>query len=287
MIAYTSRFERLSWPLLASIMLSAPLPVAGSEPIQPSLRILDDAAQRRLTIVVDRVSCCGADGGPFEGAAALAQSVMVHRITVDLLHGERRPGEGSGDGARFETSLEARIGAATMVLDFSPLIRTLDLPRPLGLRLLAGDSLWVRARLHSAAGSGLQLRITLDYSPLDGPASRLAVLPVQFTATGASYEWVAPVAGRLMALAGLPSGMPGELLIQDVETGETLWRSPLRSGTDAFGGRSDVAHVGTRVQAGRRYRLTLQFAGGDADPAPQHVVHSLVLAMPSAERIRN
>jgi hypothetical protein len=280
MIARASSFQRLSSQLLVMVALSGTTPVAGAEPAQPWIRVLDDAAHRRLTIVVEHVAVPGADAVTLDGAVRLSRGLMVHRITVELAAGDH-----AVDGAApwFEASLGARIGglATPMTLDFSPGLRALDLPRPLGLRLEAGDSLSVRARAHGAGGV-LQLRITLDYTPLEGPVSRLAVLPMQLTPTGASYEWEAPIAGRLMALAGLPSGMEGELLLQDVETGATLWRSALRAaGGEAFRGRDDVAHVGTPVQAGRRYRLTLQLT--DSATRSAHVVHSLLLPVPSAE----
>jgi hypothetical protein len=282
MIARASRFQRLFCQLLVAVALSCPAALAGAESSQPGVRIVDDAAHGRLTIVVERVRVGTAEPGSFDGAVRLSRGLMVHSITVEVVAMDGHARHGAAAGPWFEASLGARVGGlpTTMMLDFSPAFPALDLPRPLGLRLDAGDSLWVRARADSATGGELQLRIMLDYSPLEGPVSRLAVLPVQLTPTGSSYEWEAPIAGRLMAFAGLPAGMEGELLLQDVETGSTLWRSVLHSaGSEAFSGRSDVAHVGTPVQAGRRYRLTLQLADG-AVPAATHLVHTLLLPVP-------
>jgi hypothetical protein len=278
MNAIARAFERLSCHVLLSAGLFMAAPVAAAEPDPSRLHVFDDAANRRLTIVVEHTATEAAGGRMLAGAVRLPRGMMVHRISVDVV-------DANGDDVMswFEVSVAARFGGlrALTVLEFTHHVRHLALPRPLGLRLDAGDSLAIEGMGFDAGEAMIELRITLLYAPLDGPATRLAVLPVRLLAEGGDYEWRAPVDGRLMALTGLPATLDGELLLQDAETGAVLWRMELRpAGGEGFSGRSGVVHVGTAVEAGRTYRLTLPGPAAGSTAA-EAAVHGLLLHLPS------
>lgn len=265
MITTDMRIQRISCSLLLSTLLFGATSAADAA----TARTMD--AGRQIVIVIGPV----AGGTAFADAIQLPRAVMLHRVTIEVV-------SVSGDvfdAATFEAFLTAMDASLGPLGHFDTGARTLELPRPLGLRLEAGESLAVRGTVSTSLPDDLYVSIRLDCEPLDGPVSRLAVLPVRIRFAGAAVsEWRAPVDGRLMALAGVPDDVAGELILEDGETGAILWREILQPAAgEAFGRRGNVARVGAQVRAGRLYRLTLQAAPADGSAPAAPMVHALLM----------
>jgi hypothetical protein len=265
MITIDMRIQRISCSLLLSTLLFGATSAADAA-MAPTMD-----AGRQIVIVIGPV----AGGAAFADAVRLPSAVMLHRVTIEVV---TVTGEVYG-AAMFEAFLTATDASLGPLGHFNAGARTVELPRPLGLRLEAGESLAVRGTMGASLPGDLYVSIRLDCEPLDGPVSRLAVLPVRVQFDGAAVsEWRAPVDGRLMALAGVPDDMAGELILEDGETGAILWREILQPAAgEAFGRRSDVTRVGAQVRAGRLYRLALQAVAGDRTPPATPLVHALLM----------
>lgn len=265
MITTDMRIQRTSCSLLLSTLLFGATSAADAA-AAPAMD-----AGRQVVIVIGPV----AGGAAFSDAVRLPHAVLLHRVTIEVV-------SVSGevfDAATFEAFLTAGDAGLGLLGRFNAGARTLELPRPLALRLEAGESLAVRGTVSTSLPGELYVSVRLDCEPLDGPVSRLAVLPVHIQFAGAAVsEWRAPVDGRLMALAGVPSDLAGELILEDGETGAILWREIMQPAAgEAFGRRGDVARVGAQVRAGRLYRLTLQAAAADRSAPDAPLVHALLM----------
>ena len=220
----------------------------------------------------------GAAGTGFAWATALPAGAMLHGVTVELV---------DGAGLRIGSPAAAwTISASGGGVDGLPLmargpgLRTLSLPRPLGLRIEAGDSIALIGTL-AGADAPLSVRITIEYEPLADRLTRLAVLPLPLLLAAAGLDadatpaWQAPTDGRVMMLVGVPADATGVLRLEDALSGETIWHETLRpAGGAGFGRGDDVVTIGAPVQAGRSYRVTL--AGADAAGAGGRMVHVLL-----------
>ncbi|MGH7694301.1 MAG: hypothetical protein ACRENH_04945, partial [Gemmatimonadaceae bacterium] len=146
------------------------------------------------------------------------------------------------------------------------------LPKPLGFRIGATDSLLIVATFRETNSQAAYfLRLSVEYEPLTGPLSRLAVIPLNVTtanSTGTlgatttatqSWEWKADLSGRLLAIAGLPLDGVAELVLQDVETGAVLWNATVGGRQAPLGHAGHVVRLGVPVQEGRGYRLTATY----------------------------
>jgi hypothetical protein len=271
------RFQQVCCSVLLSAMITAPAAAASTTlPGEPSVRLVDDAGR-----VVISLGPLSSDGALVAGAVRLPRRIMLHRVSIEMLDADG----GVLEGITFEATLGRASGddALRPLVHLTMVRSAFALPRPLGLRLDAGETVNVFGSLGSGTGAALYMNITLEYEPLDGPVSRLAALPLQIQVTDApGSEWRAPVDGRLMALAGLPANLSGELVLEDVETGAVVWREVLQSASsEAFSRLGDVVRVGAPVREGRMYRLTLR-VHDSGDGIPTQRVHGLLVPVQSA-----
>jgi hypothetical protein len=262
------------YSLLGVLTCASAAAAAVHPPVRQAPRVPD-----RIVIVIEATAAREHEVYTFAGGAVLTHGIMAHRLTIDVLDSE---------GARVEANVEAAINATApaagsrLLGHMTSAQRVFDLPRPLGLRLEAGDSVQLHGRVSAAAAETLYVVVMVEYEPLDAPASRLPVHAVQIQLAGAMMtEWRSPVDGRVMALAGLCADLAGELVLEDAETGAVLWREVLRPASgEAFGGGTSVVRIGTQVSAGRLYRLTLR-STGDVPAAADLLLHALLVPLRS------
>lgn len=137
---------------------------------------------------------------------------------------------------------------------------SLEIPRPYGVELAAGDRLGIIAELPAGASA----HITIEYEP---PTDH-GRLPVVVAATAERdtdvlgsaehFTWTAERSGRLVALSGASLVGASSVELMDVDAGTVIWRA---QATTAFGSaaknRSETVSVGVRLTAGRSYRLVV------------------------------
>lgn len=245
-----------------------------------SFRLVELDGEQRMVVLM-RVS----DQAEGTVHVPVLRTALVHGIFAELVDAE---------GRRLSAPFVLQVfGAARAVADAempSALLRLsadhpgLILPRQYGVPIEAGDSLRLSAQLPE--GIDVELRITLEYE-LPGQASqRMPVRAVAATAaivrpvarvTETEAEWVLyPDAdGRLLAIAGRQVIGAEEMVLQDVATGEELWRERLNNGgSRSAAQRRTIARPAVLVEKGRTYRLRVRFAtveqrtAMDGDDAP-------------------
>jgi hypothetical protein len=203
----------------------------------------------------------------------VVQGAMLHAFRVDVVDAAGRPVQGSASWELtvFAGAQDVRRTRLRSLVTLNAFSCEIALPKPLGFRIAASDSLLIVATFHETDSQAAYfLRLSVEYEPLTGPLSRLAVIPLEvstanFTGTlGAtttatqSWEWQADLSGRLLAIAGLPLDGVAELVLQDVETGAVLWNAIVgRHAQSGPAGR--VVRLGVPVQEGRGYRLTATY----------------------------
>jgi hypothetical protein len=163
----------------------------------------------------------------------------------------------------------------------------LQIPRPYGVRLEAGDSLVVVGELPSQL-DGAILRVRLEY---EEPAAARTRLPVQARTALAlesrrirgeevresSWSWVAQDGGRLVAITGRQLVGAEEVILEDAERGVVVWRmrAPPRMAGDVRQVQ-ETLRPGVSLEAGRTYRLRIvtpmQIAVARADDTPLWMV---------------
>jgi hypothetical protein len=289
MITTVARLQRMTCrAVLGAALTALPADAIATRASRPI-----ETGEQRIAVVIGPIDAAAAAGSAFGWSARLPHGVMLHHVSIALVDATGRPFAGT---AAWTAALLGSTGSWSMSLDRrSALVHTLELPRPLALHIEATDSIMVRGHVKIVSGSGpVHIQITLAYEPLGSPLTRFAVMPLAVRLTprasvvevpdaAVAHEWVAPVDGRLMVLLGLPADATGELVLEDVESGDTLWREILQPLTgEGFGRRADVVRVGAPVRAGRLYRLTLH-APGPAGTAPDgRQVHALLAPVRSA-----
>jgi hypothetical protein len=153
----------------------------------PTRQILDLAGEQRLLIVMGPLSTSTASTmaaalDTVAGGGRNPRAAILHRFAVELLDSDGRPVP--GDVFQWATVLagaasDAQRPGLTSLVRLSASAVEISLPKPLGYRLDAGDSLLVLAAVARVeAGTQLYLRLTIEYEALDRPVSRLAVLPL-------------------------------------------------------------------------------------------------------------
>lgn len=288
MITTGKRLQRMSFGLTLSVLVTATDLAAAN-----AGRTADHGRQRQIVVSIGPFDAFGPSGSSFAWATRLPGGVMLHRVIVELVDSAGRPFDGA---AEWEASLAGGSTAMPVPLMHGrTLVREFDLPRPLGLRLEADDSIAVRGHVRTPHVAVLHVRITLEFEPLGGPLSRFGVLPVQLHLSGAGdsaddgsgartmREWQAPVDARVMVLVGLPIDAAGVLVLEDIESGATLWHEILQPVTgEGFGQTAGVVRVGVAVDAGRTYRLTLNCTAADTVCASDRLVHALLAPVRTA-----
>src|SRR5262249_36863171 len=133
--------------------------------------------------------------------------------------------------------------STTTVVDLDNASPDLVIPRPFGFRVSAADSLIFLVSfldVPSARDSALSVRLTIEYDPETIPG-RLSAQAMRYapdstadvTPSTRTWEWVADSTGIIQAIAGQALKTAHSLVLQDVATGEVLWR--VRSGSYGTG----------------------------------------------------
>ncbi|HUF28924.1 MAG TPA: hypothetical protein VMM18_18225 [Gemmatimonadaceae bacterium] len=277
--------RRMSVALVVIVMAAQPIEAraasAGPKVGKGELRMEDKPGEKRLVVTVGPISspayAVGAIGVPLEAGGRIVRSAIAHRLRVELVDSAQRPVHG---GTMWEATLYAHSAtqagrSSSSIARFDHSRATVDLPKPLGYRLEAGDSVLVVAMIgesESEIAGDLYLVVTIEYEPLDGPVSRLAVVPVDLGSSrvdsGApspdgeqllrrSWDWTPDVGGRILALTGVVVEDAHELVLDDPATGIVLWRTTNRQRAGAgFVRPSQCVRLGVVIEAGRGYRLT-------------------------------
>jgi hypothetical protein len=292
MITTGRQLQRMSCSIALSALLTAR--AVAADATTTVVRIIDVGGTQRIVVSIGPFEV-GASGSGFAWGARLPHGVMLHRVSVELVDAVGLPHDPAPDWAA--TLFAGGTAHGVHLVQLSSVMHALELPRPLGIRLDAEDSLAVRGHVRATGTSALlHVRITLDYEPMDEPRSRFAVvpLPLRLTVRNASAavpaaahltrEWQAPVDGRIMVLVGVPLDAVGELTLEDVESATKLWHEILQPVTgEGFGRAGDVVRVGASVHAGRVYRITLHCADEAAAAAlAGRPVHALLAPSPTA-----
>jgi hypothetical protein len=190
------------------------------------------------------------------------------------------------DAARGAAEARALVLLTNSAADFT-------LPRPLGFRLQAGDSIALRLDAWSLP-RGHELQLVVDYEGGAAAASRLPVSPIAVhgreltgdvskvarASAELEWSWTAEHDGRLLALAGLDLRRVREVTLEDSATGERLWSATLcdAEGRTVFRKVSDVLRLGVAVRQGRSYRLRATQLSASATDQPLGELLALVLA---------
>ncbi len=260
----SSNNQLISIALAANVLAGAPEAVSG-KPIDA------DSAQRRLQVSLGPMGASPYRAGRTIQSIAggrMSESAMLHRFQVDLVDSLGAP---IADAPAWQVAVLA--GAAEDSSDLRTLVqltarsRDLRLPKPLGYRIEHADSFLVVATINDLSSEHEQLyvRVTIEYEPMNGAISRLAVVPLQAASSDVvtdgntyrrSWEWQADVSGRMLAMSGALLEDARELVLEDANTGAVLWRRANRTAGPAFHQATQTERLGVAVGNTGRYRLT-------------------------------
>lgn len=204
----------------------------------------------------------------------IARTAMAYRFAVVAIDAAGRRVALPPD---WNVSVRGGAAATRALVSLSANTTALDLPRPLGIRLNAADSLDIAASWTDSLAAAVTLVVTIDVDPVDGASSRLAVVPVDVRpalAGTTTREWDLSTTepGRLLAIAGLPTEGVAAIVLLDVATGATLWQASISS---TFGAPRSVARLGVALRHGRTYRVVVTMAA-DHD-VPERSIVAMIL----------
>lgn len=246
----TLRVIRSTAAGLCAVCLVQPAVARAAE---QALRISSDSAEQKIVVVTGYA----VPGEEARWVGVLPTGGVVHRVRIEVVP------RTTGSPAPWSVEVFAVVaGVAVHIARFDEHATDWSLPRPLGVRLSAGDSVNIRARL-SAGAAPLAWRIVADYESFDAPQSRLAVLPFELAAAAressgvASWEWRMALDGRLLAIAGVCVEGSAQLVLEDVESGVIVWREVVDAQTAAPGCDGTVVRAGVVLGAGLTYRLSV------------------------------
>lgn len=279
--------------VMAGVVAPAALRAAA---VDKTPRFENEREQRRLRLALSLVP------GRTEVGGRVDSTVVLYRFRVIATDRSGATAAEAGSTPEWEATVFVapptdRGAPPRSLVQLSSRSRDVTLPRPLGYRLEAGDSIAVHV-VGASTARVTELQLVVDYEVGAGIASRLAVSPLPArawepdghgatfaaSAPGLEWRWTPDHDGRLLAIAGLPLEWVRDAVLEDAESGETLWTSPLRdaSGRSVFGKGGDVVRLGVAVQAGRTYRLRATPVSVSVDSAARGELLALVL--PSAGR---
>ena len=270
---------------------------AGAVSSEPTVRTMDRPESRQLLVFVgpmrersERTFSTLISGGA--AGAVVERSMVLHRIRAELTDSSGRPMPVSASwSARIAIQPQVLTPVARATLQLSAGETEISFPKPLGVRLEAGDSLAVSlgvADSVSSSGGALWVRLTLDYEPVSAQGSRIAVLPVELLSDSSdagdaenlpsrSWEWQSATSGRILVLAGPAVTGAVELRLEDVATGQLVWRTSLPVSGSADQSQPRTVRLGARVDAGRSYRLTATYREPVAPVTSGESVRALML----------
>jgi hypothetical protein len=203
-------------------------------------------------------------------ARLMGRPVTVHLPRAAVLHrfvGELVDAAGQRIAGPVEWTITVGSGAVA-IARLSNQHHDLQIPRPYGLRLDAGDSLVVVAELPSQL-EGASLRVRMEY---EEPAAVRTRLPAQArTATAldsrrirgeevreGTWSWVAQDGGRLVAITGRQLIGAEEVILEDTARGTVVWRmrAPPRQAGEVRQVH-ETLRPGVALVPGRTYRLRI------------------------------
>jgi hypothetical protein len=260
---------RLGALFMAVSQAEAPAPVSN-------MIDLSDQGRLQVTFTLTERSALMAirDTAVVSFSGRVVQGAMLHAFRVEVVDAAGQPVQDRTSwgitvfGARQGVG-NSRVRALVRLTGYC---REITLPKPLGFRLVANDSLLIVATFHETDSQAqLFIRLTIEYDLVTGPLSRLAVFPLDVTTPSSvkivgasntptqSWEWKADMSGRLLAIAGLPLHGVAQLVLQDVETGAVLWNAAVAGQQPVLVHGGQVVRLGVPVQEGRGYRLTATY----------------------------
>ena len=284
---------------MMSARLAALCMAVSQESPEPVSKMIDLSGQGRLQITFGQAEATRmtiGDSAVMSFSGRVIQGAMLHAFRVEAVDGTGRPVQdrtswgitvfGAAQGIR-----SPRLRALVRLTGSS---REITLPKPLGFRLGANDSLLIVATFHETdSQSQLFLRLSVEYDLVTGPLNRLAVFPLDATPASSirtisasnnatqSWEWKADLSGRLLAIAGLRLDGVAELVLQDVETGAVLWNAVIAGRHAVFGQPGHVVRLGVPVQEGRGYRLTATYRASHVGVDPAGATTAVAMVLPS------
>ncbi|MBI3569060.1 MAG: hypothetical protein HY084_12760 [Gemmatimonadetes bacterium] len=156
-----------------------------------------------------------------------------------------------------------------------------ELPRLIGYRATAGDTLLVSSRFHpqsSRGYAGVRARLRFPYVSAAAFIGAIRIQPFEFEvmSPGGAHEYDLPVGfsehswegppafdGRILGLGGYVKRWATRLRFEDRTTGKILWECALEPAADGAVPSIPIARflatLGLRVHRDHRYRLTVQY----------------------------
>lgn len=189
----------------------------------------------------------GRDGTAAAWSVPGGERAVVQRIALDAAAGSA--------GADWEVRIVVVAAEGEITLArLGPQVTELVVPRPLGYLVRAGEEIRVE---RSGGASGLPKGVIIEYEAGSG-TSRLGVLPAAMSAV-AGDVWTAPISGRILAFADVPTTATGLVLV-DATSGAVIWRDNRAAGGPSFSGGANLVRAGIMVEAGRSYLLRVDGA---------------------------
>jgi len=210
-------------------------------------------------------------------AGVIDRDVMVHCLRVDVLD--------SADAVLTPEAWRGNVAiyvAGRFVTELDAKASTLSLPRPLGLRMRAGDTLQLIGSIRPVNGaSGMRVRLTLDLDSREElglvPVSLIRLPDAAAVSTDSAvttWLWTSDVSGRALAMTGRAIELAQEIVLVDEQSGAIVWRELRASRHPGFVSNNAI-RVGARLVRDRAYRLVIRMPAGTRSAAD---VHLLVVA---------
>lgn len=244
------------------------------------VRVLDEPSARRVVVLLGSSTGQGdRDGvGPRRQAAVpIAHAALVYRFSAVVVDATGEPVDIAGAWTAI------LLGDGQAVVQLGSARATIEIPRPYGLQLNAGDTLRILAELPT----GATVQITMEYESAADRDSRLpvtaastSVIPASASGPASSFTWTSERSGRLVALVGASLTRAAALELVDETTGLVIWRSQASlafGSTDAQG--TDIVRLGVRLTAGHRYRLEVTHL--DAVPPNAAIAAPVAMLVPA------
>lgn len=245
----------------AAFAMLAPT-IASANEHAPAVHVVDRPDERRLVVTIgplDRAQ----PGTERTVAVRMPVTAMVYRFQAEMRDPSGRvlgPDHYWGVTIFATPSDEQSWRARPATARLSTGAADVEIKRPYGLRIGAGDSVTFVAALPAEGAEGAMLHLVMEYESV--PATRLPALAIASEETVSTGSWTfrVEVSGRLVVISGRQLIGAEILVLEDVTTGEELWRSPRR-----LSKQDDLIRPAKLIEAGRLYRLRALYASPGPD----------------------